>query len=85
VLGGRGTLWGYADHYRAQGQHVEYAEQSIKYVIHSYLPCYEYSNLEYVHIHAICRVSQAEYVTRIRVSASQKQVNTYLTGTLQNY
>jgi len=40
---------------------------------------YEYSNLAYVHIHAIHRVYQAEYVIRIRVAAPQEYVNTYST------
>jgi len=32
---------------------------------------YEYSNLEYVHLHVIYRVIQEEYVIRILVAASQ--------------
>jgi len=40
---------------------------------------YEYSNLEYVHIHVIYRVNQAKYGFRIRVAASQEHVNTYST------
>ena len=40
---------------------------------------YEYSNLEYVHIHVIRRVNQAEYVIRVLVAASQEYVNTYST------
>jgi len=40
---------------------------------------YEYSNLEYVHIHAIYRVNQAEYVIRILVATPQEYVNTYST------
>jgi len=39
----------------------------------------EYTNLEYVHIHVIYRVDQAEYGIHIRVAASQKYVNTYST------
>ena len=35
---------------------------------------YEYINLEYVHIHIIYRVNQAEYVTRILAAASQERV-----------
>jgi len=31
---------------------------------------YEYSNLEYVHVHVIYRVSQAEYVVRILVKGN---------------
>ena len=40
---------------------------------------YEFSNLEYIHFHVICRVDQAEYVIRILVAASQEYVNTYST------
>jgi len=40
---------------------------------------YEYNNLEYVHMHVIYMVDQAEYVIRIRVAASQEYVNTYST------
>ena len=40
---------------------------------------YESSNLEYVHIHVIYRVNQAEYGIRILVAASQEYVNTYST------
>jgi len=42
---------------------------------------YEYSTLEYVHIHVIFiyRVHQAEYGIRILVAASQEYVNTYST------
>jgi len=39
----------------------------------------EYSNLEYVRIHAICRVYQAEYAIRILMAAPPEYVNTYLT------
>jgi len=40
---------------------------------------YEYSNLEYVPLHVIYRVNQAEYGIRILVAASQEYVNTYST------
>jgi len=40
---------------------------------------YEYSNLEYAHLHVICRAHQAEDVIRILVAASQEYVNTYST------
>jgi len=40
---------------------------------------YEYSNLEYVRIYGIYRITQAEYVIRIRMAASQQYVNTYST------
>jgi len=39
-------------------------------------PLYEYSNLEYVHIHVIYRVHQAEYGIHVLVAASQEYVNT---------
>jgi len=40
---------------------------------------YEYRHLEYVHLHGIYRVGQAEYITRIRAAASQEYVNAYTT------
>jgi len=39
--------------------------------------CYEYGNLEYVRIHVISRVNQAEYGIHIRVIAPQEYVNIY--------
>jgi len=36
----------------------------------------EYSNLEYVSIYVISRVTQAEYVIRILMAASQEYVDT---------
>jgi len=61
--------------------HVEYAKQSINYgILFKRSLCYEYSNLEYVHIHVMCRVNQAEYVIRIRVAASHEYVEIYLTS-----
>jgi len=40
---------------------------------------YEYLNLEYVRIHGISRVSQAEYGIYIRVVPPQEYVNSYST------
>jgi len=40
---------------------------------------YEYIHLEYVHIHVIYRVNQAEYDIRVLVAESQKYVNTFST------
>jgi len=37
----------------------------------------EYSNLEYVRIYVIYRVTQAEYAICILMAASQEYVNTY--------
>jgi len=39
----------------------------------------EYMNLEYIHVHVIYRVDQAEWVIRIIVAAPQEYVNTYST------
>jgi len=39
----------------------------------------EYIYLEYVHIHVIYRVDQAEYVIHVRVAAPQEYVNIYAT------
>ena len=50
----------------------------MRYSIHIE-PGLEYNNLEFVHIHGICRVNQTEYVIRIRVAASQEYVITYST------
>jgi len=36
-------------------------------------------NLEYIRIHVICRVNQAEYAIRILWFAAQEYVNTYST------
>ena len=38
---------------------------------------YEYSNLECLLFHDVYRVTQAEYVIRILMAASQEYVNTY--------
>jgi len=60
--------------------HVEYTERSIQSgILFIFSLFYEYGNLEYVHIHVIYRVNQAEYVIRIRVAASQECVNIYST------
>jgi len=40
---------------------------------------YEYTNLEYVRVHVIYRVNQAEYLIYIRMVASQEYVNIYST------
>jgi len=61
--------------------HVEYAggENNIRCILFILSLFYEHSNLEYVHIHVIYRVNQAEYVIRILVAAPQEYVNTYST------
>jgi len=60
--------------------HVECAGGRTKYgILFIFSLFYEYSNLEYVHIHVIYRANQAEYGIRIRVAASQEYVNTYST------
>ena len=52
----------------------------IKYrTLFIFIQFYEYSNLEYVHIHGIYRVAQAGYVIRILVAAPREYVNTYST------
>jgi len=39
---------------------------------------YEYTTtLEYVYMHAMYSVNEAEYLIRVRVAASQEYVNTY--------
>jgi len=64
----------------AERLHVEYAGERIKHgIIFMISLFYDYSNLAYVHIHAIYRVHQAEYGIRILVAASQEYVNTYST------
>jgi len=61
--------------------HVEYAGGETQYGILFIVSLFhEYSNLEYVHIHAIYKVNQEEYAIRILVAASQKYVNTYSTS-----
>ena len=56
--------------------HAEYSGGGVQYgVLFIFSPFYEYSSLEYEHIHIIYKVNQAEYVIRISVAASQKYVN----------
>jgi len=45
---------------------------------------HEYSNLEYVRIYVIYRATQAEYIIRILVAASQGYVNTFSTRRVPN-
>jgi len=60
--------------------HVEYAERRTKYGNLFILSLFcEYTNLEYVRIHVICRVDQAEYAIRTPMAAHQEYVNTYST------
>jgi len=48
-------------------------------VFYSYLARFcEYMKLEYVRVHVICRVNQAEYAIRFPMAAPQEYVNTYL-------
>jgi len=50
--------------------YVEYAERRIKYgILFIFSLFYEYSNLDYGHVHGIRRVNQAEYVIRILMAA----------------
>ena len=69
--------------YRRRPYHTWYkyagGKNKLGYSIQIESLCYEYSNLEYVHVHVINRVNQAEFVTRIIVTASQEYVNTYST------
>jgi len=47
--------------YRVSSLHVEYARRRIKYgILFIFSLLYEYSNLEYVHIHVIYMVKQAK-------------------------
>ena len=63
--------------------HVEYAGGRMAYGILFIFSLFcEYSNLEYVHIHATYRVNQAKSAIRILVAASQEYVNTYSTRRL---
>jgi len=60
--------------------HVEYAERGKEYGILFILSLLcEYSHLEYVRIHVIYRVNQAEYIIYILVVAPQEYVNIYST------
>ena len=55
--------------------HVEYAERGNEYGILFIFSLFcDYTRLEYVRIHAICRVHQAEYVIHILVVAPQGYV-----------
>ena len=67
-----------------QTLHVEYAEREKEYgiLLISILFC-EYVHLEYVRIHVIYRVNQAEYIIHIRVVAPQEYVNIYSTRRVQ--
>jgi len=57
---------------------VEYAERRIEYgILFIFSLLYEYTNLEYVHIHLMYRVDQAECVIHIRVATPQEYVNSY--------
>ena len=65
---------------RASSLHVEYAERGKEYGILFIFSLFcEYIHLEYVRIHVIYRVNQAEHVIRIRVFAPQEYVNIYST------
>ena len=60
--------------------HVEYAERGKEYGFLFIFSLFcEHMHLEYVRIHAIYRLTQAEYVICIRMAASQEYVNTYST------
>jgi len=60
--------------------HVEYAEREEEYGILFIFSLFcEYMHLEYVRIHGMYRVNQAEYVIHIRVVMSQEYVNIYST------
>jgi len=59
---------------------VEYAERGNEYGILFIFSLFcEYIQLEYVHIHGIYRVHEAEYGIRILVVAPQEYVNIYST------
>jgi len=63
--------------------HVEYAEQGKSYGIRFICSLFcEYNQLEYVRIHVIYRVSQAEYVIHILAVVPQEYVNIYSTRRL---
>jgi len=63
-------------HGRVRALQVESAgRRIIRGVLFKFSLFYEYSNLEYVHIHAICRVKQVEYGIRILVIAPQEYVD----------
>jgi len=63
---------------RLSSLHVEYAERRKRFrILFMFILFHEYSNIGYGSIYVICRVTQAEYVVRILMSASQEYVNTY--------
>jgi len=65
--------------------HVEHAERGREYGILFTVSLFgEYSNLEYVDIHVIYRVNQAEYVIHMFRVAPQEYVNIYSTRRLMN-
>ena len=60
--------------------HVEYAQRRMKFgILFTFSLFGEYSNLEYVRIHGMYKVNQAEYAIRILVAVPQEYVNTYST------
>jgi len=65
---------------RTASLHVEYAGRGKEYGILFIFSLFcEYIHLEYVRIHGIYGVNQAEYVTHVLVVAPQEYVNTYST------
>jgi len=64
----------------AIGLHVEYVERGYEYgvLFMSSLFC-EYIHLEYICVHGIHRVNQAEYGIHVLVVAPQEYVNIYST------
>ena len=60
--------------------HVEYAERGKEYgILFIFSLSYEYIHLEYIRIHVIYRVIQAEYAIHILVVAPPEYVNVYST------
>jgi len=60
--------------------HVEYADGGNEYgILFLFSLLCEYTHLEYVRIHVIYRVNQAEYGIHIFLVAPQEYVNIYLT------
>jgi len=65
---------------RLETLHVEYAERGEEYgILFVFSLLCEYILIEYVRIHVIYKVNQAEYVIHIRVASPQEYVNTYST------
>ena len=59
---------------------VEYVEQRATYgILFIFSMFCEETNLEYVSIHVICRVNQAEYAIRIPQAVPQEYVKIYST------